>query len=1479
MPLTGGSADKAGNTYERRWTVFTLLDLLEGLAQTIRIEVPGDDGVGAEFRLMVGGVPTWHQAKRQRDGGPWTIANMANEGVFVSWWPKIQAGGRCVFVSSTGAQELRELVERASGAESWAEFSTEFLTRDQTKRFQRLRSAWGDPPEEAVYQALGSIVVRLLGEPELAGYVEARLASLVTAAPATAASVLAQLVDDSCHRELTADDVWRRLAANGAAPRNLSRDAAVVRRLSDTAELYLRRLRPLYIGGRELPRGESEDAFSRLAEGRRVLIAGAAGSGKSVIAGHVTDLARRAGWTILVLAVDRLPDADTTYGLGTAIGLPDSPPITLAGASGGGDALLVLDQLDAVSVASGRHPERLGVVEDLLGQAASHPRLRVLLACRQFDLDNDRELRAVAADELTAIVSVGRLDQGVVRQALDDVGLPSDIPWSLGELLTVPLHLAIYVELARAGLSDVFGIRSLTELYDQYWSVKREACRTARGGTDEWLAVVDRLVELMSAQQKLSVPAAVLDDLDKQVRVMASQSVLVSENERVSFFHETFFDYCFARRFVSDKGNLRELLASQEQDLFRRAQVRQLLTYERVAAFQTYLSDFAWLLTADDVRLHIKALVVALTQTVADPQPAEWTELRPIAIDPANPLHGRLWQALRRNPAWFPVLHAEGDWSSWLSSADATTTDWALWTLTGMSGAYPADVAGLLRAMPAGEAGPNRLRGFLRMADVHAGRPLFELLLVAVNDGYYDGDQGHDLWFTMRELATHQPEWAVEVLAALLLRALAGGADDPFIGAGPLSADRNSLADETVRVIAQAAPAAFVELLLPPILEIARRNERPDWGGVDVLLDAVWGIRFYDGHTALKDDLYAGMEDALGSLAQTDATKAATVFDQLRADSHESAWFLLAGGYAANPDRFVDEAVTWLAGTPGALHLGYSDAPHWVSRGLVAAVSSVCSDVQLNRLIDALIGYTPPFERTYKALRHRGYGELCLLNALDHIRRPDRVERRLAELRRKFQLDDVEPPRGIEASFVPPPIPEDRATKMTDDQWLRAMARHGTSDVRFRPDGRLVGDAATQAQVLEAVTRASPERFARLLLRLPTTVAEPYIGGILRGLAGARLDAPQLLGVCQRAREIGDSDTNRWIVRLIETEAAATLPDELLDIVIDIATADPDPTGSGLGGDPDSAGLNSTRGAAALALAALIGQNAGRLPHLRDALAHLSRDPAIAVRAMAAAALTNVIYVDAALALDLFRVSLADAGDELLTSHYVERFLNQAVRRGHYPTVAEVFTRMIGSTVEDVRRAGARQLAVASYRHPDLDPLVDAALNSDETTRAGVVEVFADNVTAPDRSDRANTVLIRAFGDPSPVVRSSAIRCFYGLDKHRLDDYLPLIEAFGNSTALHDHAQTVFHVLESARQPLPVAVLDLCERFTAAHGAALADISTAAAGAGMNVVELAVRLHAQHADPDTRRRCLDLIDQLVVLGVYGIDDNLALIER
>lgn len=219
MPLRGGASDKAGNRYERAWTVLALLDVLAGDADSIRIEVPGEAGRGAEFLLVRDGTREWHQAKRQRTGGPWTIASLDRAGVLAPWWRKLQSGDRCVFVSGSSAQQLHDLADRAAHAESWAEFDEEFLgAADHRDNFVRLSRAWGITPGEPVFLALRQVSVHVIDESQLKRRVADRAANLVYGDPAAVMRHLAEIAEDSTHVQLTRPEVLRLLTEAGNTP-------------------------------------------------------------------------------------------------------------------------------------------------------------------------------------------------------------------------------------------------------------------------------------------------------------------------------------------------------------------------------------------------------------------------------------------------------------------------------------------------------------------------------------------------------------------------------------------------------------------------------------------------------------------------------------------------------------------------------------------------------------------------------------------------------------------------------------------------------------------------------------------------------------------------------------------------------------------------------------------------------------------------------------------------------------------------------------------------------------------------------------------------------------------------------------------------------------------------------------------------------------------------------------------------------------
>ena len=115
MPLAGGAAEKYGNRYEGRWTVACMLDVMDEKAASIRLEPPDLEGQGFEFRTTKQGIQEYHQVKRQRSVGNWTLNALKKEGVLTNFIAKLHEDPmvHCVFVSAISAGQLAELTDRA----------------------------------------------------------------------------------------------------------------------------------------------------------------------------------------------------------------------------------------------------------------------------------------------------------------------------------------------------------------------------------------------------------------------------------------------------------------------------------------------------------------------------------------------------------------------------------------------------------------------------------------------------------------------------------------------------------------------------------------------------------------------------------------------------------------------------------------------------------------------------------------------------------------------------------------------------------------------------------------------------------------------------------------------------------------------------------------------------------------------------------------------------------------------------------------------------------------------------------------------------------------------------------------------------------------------------------------------------------------------------------------------------------------------
>jgi hypothetical protein len=218
-------------------------------------------------------------------------------------------------------------------------------------------------------------------------------------------------------------------------------------------------------------------------------------------------------------------------------------------------------------------PQSFDVVVDLIGEALSVAGVRVILACREFDVENDHRIRALAARSDMRKIAIGDLPVETVKAAVTSMGLdPTKLTATQLALLQTPLHLVLLSTIADQ--SDALSFQSRGSLFAAFWERKRQAAKARRDNV-RFNDVLARVANAASDSQVLSVPIEVLDegDLIDDANVLVSEHVLARDGDRITFFHETFFDYAFARQWVSRGESLVEFLLRDEQELFRRAQV------------------------------------------------------------------------------------------------------------------------------------------------------------------------------------------------------------------------------------------------------------------------------------------------------------------------------------------------------------------------------------------------------------------------------------------------------------------------------------------------------------------------------------------------------------------------------------------------------------------------------------------------------------------------------------------------------------------------------------------------------------------------------------------------------------------------------------------------------------------------------------------------------------------------------------------
>lgn len=1536
MPARGGAADKFGNRYEALWTVDQVLRIVDGTASRLTLEpLDPDESRGVEFVVASadGTTEYWSVKRQTAKAAGWTIPLLSarderGRSILGDLLGHVERdpSHHAVFAAALGAADFNELRTYAANK----------ATLDaRLKQSARLMGAFheyllplcGGDPERAL-AFLRRTRTHAADEDLLREHVNFKLRRLFYAAdgtPLNLDAVRAQLQDfllDNTNRPVDREMIIGLLAAHGIRLREWAIEKSVQDRIDAICLSYAALLKSELINRRFLPLGGSDCILSTagVPVHRKVLVVGGAGGGKSTALADVVDRLRTAKIPVLPIRFDQLPDGIlTTAELGRKLLLPESPVLVLAGLAAGSPSTLVIDQLDAISIASGRRPELWSLFDDLRREAERFPRMSILVGCREFDLEHDQRMRAMKSESSGfGIVRLKELSTEQIDVALRDAGTePASVQTKLKSILTVPLHLSMFLRLTS---SSRIGVQNRDELFDRFWEEEERRTDGRLGRKAAWTQVIDRLVEWLSAHQQLSAPKFVLDEFSADVAAMASEHILVLAENRYRFFHESFFDYAFARRFAANGGGLVNLLWSSEQHLFRRAQVRQVLAYLRAQDWSRYLEELGGVLASPEVRFHIKSLVLQWLSSLSDADVQEWGVLQKVVVHAPD-----LWLHVRGvitgNPCWFDVLDASGFFDAALSSSGVTQADEAIWMLGfhTILEARSNRVAALLRKhRKAGEPWNQYLRHVCRSGDVYHSREMFDLFLSLIDDGTLDGVRPgfavNDNWWTvLYSMTEKRPDLACEAIGHWFDRALDQWRASPdAVDAGKeAETHKPSLwghldqSGSGAHIVYKAArsPLQYAEQMLPRVAHFVSETAKECPSRLKN--DPLWSFRsFGDNDLEVHGALLSALAKSLEALAGTSPGELDRLLAEYEDQPYDALAYLVLRAWTAAPDVYADRLAEYLAADSRRLKIGYAmwgsaggSAESYVSCQALKVASMRCSLERFAALEHTILFLTDEWETRHPKIR--GRRQLELLSALDNSRLSASGQARLSELRRKFPRVQHKEPRAMEVTGIGSPISEKAQAKMSDQHWLRALKKYAGVDDRLGRTHRLSGGEVELGRSLQTQTNADPVRFAALAELMKDGLPGTYFDSIIRGVTDsldsessvgprASLSVEQIACLIQRVHRLPDRPCGRSIAWLLQKHSDKDWAQDVLDAVAWYAANDPDPkeelwntsTPSGqryYSGDPHTAGINSSRGAAAGAIAALLFDVPERTHRLQDAVYSLAHDRSLAVRSCAIAPLLAMLNTEVEKAISWFK-DCVGTDSMILCTPYIERFIYHAGYR-NYTAVRPVLEAMLESTVASVVEAGARLICVLGLTIEAAALDTERIHSGSAAMRKAAAGVYATNVADRVVGAVCRQLLKKFLADPDESVRIEAASAFGQLANLAVADQADLLATFLDAQPGPDALEPVVRALEDSPVQLPNLVCRLVSLCIEAYRAEAGDISKSGSLIAMDLSKIVVRLYAQTEDSAIKSQCLSSIDEMERYHFLGLSEELRRLDR
>lgn len=842
------------------------------------------------------------------------------------------------------------------------------------------------------------------------------------------------------------------------------------------------------------------------------LLVGNAGMGKSVIIKKVIQRLNADGIRCFAIKADKLQ---------TPVGYSSNEHLellrnTFSSLIQEKRAVLIIDQIDALSqyINSDRSKlENIITLIKLFSEDKNMRNVRIIVSCRSFDLDFDPKLSLLGREPQ---IKLGLLSKEDVEKVLDrlKVGLYKELDDKTKTVLQTPQHLNLFCRVyAKNKRNDYY---SITDLYDELWLQTIDLAEAKINKEVAEKILYDLALKIYD--DETLTPQWDYDTSElKEANYLISEGIIEQIDNRATFFHQSMYDYVFARYYKKEKRSLiQDLLEKKKhQGLFMRSTVNFVLDYERAKNEKQYKEDVKTILFSGKIRTHIQLMLLWAMANREDILLFEKKCIKDLYVQ--NRL--LFFSFIRRtyNKEWYQIitpLIAKEIKTMRIGDAVYDNVYGYFWNYVQQS---TEDVFKLVDSIKDEKTRNTIARNILRATPDYTFDIVTKWYNVLCDTPYYKAD------FLERALPTN-PQFVLDNISELIDYIL-----------NPQEKENHheervveTILEEICTPLKEKYPEVFYPILRDRILYAINANRTPSWRDV-IDNNNVFPLMMDQHHHAYA--LHEWFGEMLKRQVQHQTTNAIADIKYLLGQREASCYCFAFRAMKESPSLFTDDIIAILKDTKLVDDLlSYSDVTYYFLEMLRAWFPLVDSDTLT--LCQGLIydfksdsDMLPDKKRSYTGAfyPHLGYEQRKLIWAIPENLRNSNIKRKKQELDRRlgFEWKNEKPDHDVTAAFVCGGLMSNEQYKTVScEVWKKSF--YGIKDFakgKFRHfDNRAHADAFKQC------VSERPDYFEKFVFQI---FEDEHIPAIykLSGLDGLRIaDYPkdQLLPLLWKSMDMFD---------------------------------------------------------------------------------------------------------------------------------------------------------------------------------------------------------------------------------------------------------------------------------------------------------------------------------------------------------------------